>query len=145
MRNPYLRLLGAAIIAGLVYGLAQPAEAETGAVRVVFTKGGFIVGVGGGNGVLYFRGHRYPFRVSGMSVGFTIGASTSQLSGKALNLRSPGDIQGTYSVIGAGGALAAGAGGVQLQNEKGVILQLAGGKVGVELSAAVGGVQVALE
>jgi hypothetical protein len=96
-------------------------------------------------GVLVFRGHRYPFRVSGMSVGFTIGASTSQLSGKALNLHSPGDIQGTYSVIGAGGALAAGAGGVQLQNEKGVILQLAGGKVGVELSAAVGGVQVALE
>jgi len=145
MRNPYLRVLGAVTIAGLAYGLAQPAAAETGAVRVVFTKGGFIVGVGGGNGVLYFRGHRYPFRVSGMSVGFTIGASTSQLSGKALNLRSPGDIQGTYSVIGAGGALAAGAGGVQLQNEKGVILQLAGGKIGVELSAAVGGVQVALE
>ena len=145
MKNSYLRVLGAVIIAGLAYGFAQPAAAETGAVRVVFTKGGFIVGVGGGNGVLYFRGHRYPFRVSGMSVGFTIGASTSQLSGKALNLRSPGDIQGTYSVIGAGGALAAGAGGVQLQNEKGVILQLAGGKVGVELSAAVGGVQVALE
>jgi hypothetical protein len=145
MKNSYLRVLGAVIIAGLAYGFAQPAAAETGAVRVVFTKGGFIVGVGGGNGVLLFRGHRYPFRVSGMSVGFTIGASTSQLSGKALNLRSPGDIQGTYSVIGAGGALAAGAGGVQLQNEKGVILQLAGGKVGVELSAAVGGVQVALE
>jgi hypothetical protein len=145
MRNPCLRILGAVIIAGLAYGFAPPAHAETGAVRVVFTKGGFIVGVGGGNGVLFFRGHRYPFRVSGMSVGFTIGASTSQLSGKALNLRSPGDIQGTYSVIGAGGALAAGAGGVQLQNEKGVILQLAGGKVGVELSAAVGGVQVALE
>ena len=145
MSNPYLRVLAAAIITGLVCGLSQPSEAESGAVRVVFTKGGFIVGVGGGNGVLYFRGKRYPFRVSGMSVGFTIGASTTQLSGKALNLRTANDIQGTYSTIGAGGALAAGAGGVQLQNEKGVILQLAGGKVGVELSAAVGGVQVALE
>jgi hypothetical protein len=41
--------------------------------------------------------------------------------------------------------LAAGAGGVQLQSEKGVILQLHGVKVGVELSAAVGGVQIALE
>jgi hypothetical protein len=145
MRNLYLRVLGALIAAGLSYGMAQPAKAESGAVRVIFTKGGFIVGVGGGNGVLYFRGHRYPFRVSGMSVGFTIGASTSQLSGRALNLHSAGDIQGTYSVIGAGGALAAGAGGVQLQNQRGVILQLAGGKVGVELSAAVGGVTVALE
>jgi hypothetical protein len=60
------------------------------------------------------------------------------------NFGSPGDMQGTYSVISAGGALAAGAGGVQLQNEKGVILQLHGPKVGVELSAAVGGVQIAL-
>jgi hypothetical protein len=101
--------------------------------------------VGGGHGVLTFRGHKYPFRVSGMSVGATIGASTSKLVGRALNIRSPGDIAGTYSAIGAGGALAAGAGGVQLQNEKGVILQLHGPKVGVELSAAVGGVQIALE
>ena len=145
MRNYHIGLFGAALSMLLACGLASPSRADTGTVRVVFTKGGFIVGVGGGSGVLYFRGHRYPFRVSGMSVGFTIGASTTQFSGHALNLRSPADIQGTYSVLGAGGALAAGAGGVQLQNEKGVILQLAGGKVGVELSAAVGGVAIALQ
>lgn len=80
-----------------------------------------------------------------MSFGATIGASTTDLVGRALNMRSPGDIAGNYSAIGAGGALAAGVGGVQLQNEKGVILQLHGAKVGVELSAAVGGVQIALE
>jgi hypothetical protein len=125
-------------------GLPGTARAETGAVRVVFTKGGFIIGVGGGEGVLTFRGQNYPFTVSGMSVGFTIGASTTKLIGRALNIRSPGDIAGSYAVIGAGGALAAGAGGVQLQNEKGVILQLHGPKVGVELSAAVGGVSIAL-
>jgi hypothetical protein len=135
-----------AAVAGLllIAGLPSTARAETGAVRVVFTKGGFIVGVGGGEGVLTFRGNNYPFSVSGMSVGFTIGASTTKLVGRALNIRSPGDIAGTYSTIGAGGALAAGAGGVQLQNEKGVILQLHGPKVGVELSAAVGGVTIAL-
>jgi hypothetical protein len=125
--------------------MATSAQAETGAVRVVFTKGGFIIGVGGGHGVLTFRGRHYPFRVSGMSIGATIGASTTNLVGHALNIRSPGDIAGNYGAIGAGGALAAGAGGVQLQNEKGVILQLHGAKVGVELSAAVGGVQIALE
>jgi hypothetical protein len=145
MKSYRFQLFGAALTVLLACGLASPSKADTGTVRVVFTKGGFIVGVGGGHGVLYFHGHRYPFQVSGMSVGFTIGASTSQLSGHALNLRSPRDIQGTYSAIGASGALAAGAGGVQLQNEKGVILQLAGGKVGVELSAAVGGVTVALQ
>lgn len=144
MKNYRIRLPGVALAVLLACGVASPSRAETGEVRVVFTKGGFIVGVGGGHGVLHFRGHRYPFDVSGMSVGFTIGASTSRLAGVARNLRAASDIAGTYSVIGAGGALAAGAGGVALQNEKGVVLELAGGKVGVELSAAVGGVTVAL-
>jgi hypothetical protein len=146
MRNYLVRFFGAAFLALFACGAASPSQAETGTVRVVFTKGGFIVGVGGGHGVLYFRGHRYPFQVSGMSVGFTIGASTTHFQGHALNLRGPADIQGSYSVIGAGGALAAGAGGVQLQNNQtGVILELAGGKVGVEFSAAVGGVTITLQ
>jgi len=42
-------------------------------------------------------------------------------------------------------ALAGGAGGVQLQNANGVILQLSGPKVGVELSAAVAGVTIRLK
>ena len=146
MEKRGIRVLQAAVLASLLSLTATTSsQAETGAVRVVFTKGGFIVGVGGGRGVLTFRGHRYPFRLSGMSLGATIGASTTDFVGRALNMRGPGDIAGNYSAIGAGGALAAGAGGVQLQNEKGVILQLHGVKVGVELSAAVGGVQIALE
>jgi hypothetical protein len=146
MRKHLVRFAGVALVALFTSAFASPSQAETGTVRVVFTKGGIVVGVGSGRGVLYFRGHRYPFRVSGMSVGFTIGASTTQLSGTASNMRSPGDIQGSYSAIGAGGAIAAGAGGVQLQNNQtGVVLQLAGGKVGAELSAAVGGVTVTLE
>jgi hypothetical protein len=133
-----------ALLAG-VAGISTPSRAETGRVAVVFTKGGFIVGVGGGEGVLTYRGKHYPFTVSGMSVGFTIGASTTKLVGRALNLKGPASIEGSYSAIGAGGALAAGAGGVQLQNANGVILQLSGGKVGVELSAAVAGVTIRLK
>ena len=44
----------------------------------------------------------------------------------------------------AGGAIAAGAGGTQLQNANGVILQLSGARVGAELSAAVGGVTITM-
>ena len=143
----YVRTFAYAIALGVLASasLSTPSRAETGTIRAVFTSGGFIVGVGGGQGVLTFRGHHYPFTVSGMSVGFTIGASTTQMQGHALHLRTAADIQGTYSAIGAGGALAAGAGGVQLQNNRtGVVLQLAGARVGVELSAAVGGVTIAL-
>ena len=112
---------------------------------MVFTKGGLIVGVGGGEGVLVLRGKRYPFTVSGMSVGFTIGASTTKLVGRALNLRGPASIEGSYSAIGAGGAVAAGAVGVQLQNANGVILQLSGPWVGADVSAAVGGVTITMK
>ena len=35
-----------------VAGFSTPSRAETGQVAVVFTKGGFIVGVGAGEGVL---------------------------------------------------------------------------------------------
>jgi lipid-binding SYLF domain-containing protein len=130
---------------GGVAGFGTPLRAETGQVSVVFTKGGFIVGVGGGEGVLTFRRKRYPFTVSGMSVGFTIGASTTKLVGRAVNLDSPASFEGSYSAIGAGGAVAAGAAGVQLQNANGVILQLSGPKVGAEVSAAVGGVTIRLK
>ena len=126
-------------------GFSTPSRAETGQVVVVFTKGGFVVGVGGGEGVLVLRGQRYPFTVSGMSVGFTIGASTTKFVGRAVNLRGPGSIEGSYTAMGAGGALAAGAGGVQLQNANGVILQLSGPKVGAEVSAAIGGVTIRLK
>jgi hypothetical protein len=126
-------------------GISATAQAETGQVAVVFTKGGFIVGVGGGEGVLMYRGKPYPFNVSGLSVGFTIGASTTKLTGRAIGLKGPTSIEGTYSVVGAGGAVAAGAGSVQLQNGRGVILQLSGPKVGAEVSAAIGGVTVTLK
>jgi hypothetical protein len=76
--------------------------------------------------VLTFRRKHYPFTVSGRSLGFTVGASTTGFVGRALNLRSPGDLAGSYAMGGAGGAVAAGAGVVQLQNANGVILQLSG-------------------
>jgi hypothetical protein len=43
-----------------------------------------------------------------------------------------------------GAAVAGGGGGVALQNARGVVLELHGVKVGVELSAAVGGVTVTM-
>ena len=125
--------------------ISAPARAETGRVAVIFTKGGFVVGIGGGEGVLTLRGSHYPFTVSGISVGFTIGASATKLVGRALNLKGPTSIEGIYSAVGAGGAVAAGAGGVQLQNANGVILQLSGPKVGAEVSAAVAGVTIRLK
>ena len=151
MRKSCLHVALAALLGILWLAVISTAlHAETGSVAVVFTKGGLILGVGRGEGVLTFRGRHYPFTVSGMSVGATIGASTTKLVGHALNLRGPESIEGTYSAVGAGGALAGGAGSVRLRNTNGVttngvILQLSGPKVGVELSAALAGVSIRLK
>lgn len=145
MKNHRMQCLAACLLALPTFGFVSPSQAETCSVRVVFTKGGFIVGVGAGHGVLTCRSQHRRFVVSGMSVGFTIGTSTTHLTGHALNVLSPFDIQGSYAAIGAGGALAAGGGSVQMQNERGVILQLSGGKIGAELSVALAGVTITLQ
>lgn len=146
MRRIRVQTIFATLLSVLVFaGFCTTAHAETGRVAVIFTKGGFILGAGAGEGVLMLRGRHYPFTVSGMSVGFTIGASTTKLVGHALNLRGAASIEGHYSAVGASGAVVGGAGGVQLQNRNGVILQLSGPKVGLELSAAVAGVTIRLK
>lgn len=145
MRNDRMRILQLVVLVALIFPLAAPSNAETGSVSIVFTKAGFIVGLGEGRGILIVRGHQYPFSISGLGVGFSMGASTNRLVGKAMNLRDPSDIAGSYGAIGVGGAIAGGVSGVQLRNERGVILQLHGVKVGVEVSAAVGRVQVTME
>jgi hypothetical protein len=116
-------------------GITTPSHAITGTVRVTVAKAGFIVGAGGGRGSLTFRHRLYPFTVQGLSLGITAGASINKLVGRADHINELGDFAGTYSVIGAGGALIGGIGGVQLRNEKGVIITLQGAKGGLEVSA----------
>ena len=108
-------------------------------------KAALIVGFGAGRGILTLRRQNYPFKISGISFGATFGASTNKMVERALHLDTPGDIVGIYATVGAGGALAGDADGVQLQNAKGVMLQLHGVKAGVELSANVGGVEIAMQ
>jgi hypothetical protein len=98
-----------------------------------------------GRGALTFRGRNYPFKVSGDSLGATIGASITKFIGRAPNMRGAGDIAGTYAAMGAGGSLGGGVGGVQLENGSGVILQLHGVKVGMELSLNLAGITITMD
>ena len=141
-RRSALALLS--LVAFAVVSLPAPSRAETGSVHLVVTKAGFIVGVGGGSGTLTFQGRRYPLSVGGVSFGATIGASKTELVGRALNMHRPSDIAGTYSAIGAGAAVAAGAGVVTLQNAKGVVLEMKGRKIGLEASVAISGLEISL-
>jgi hypothetical protein len=92
-----------------------------------------MVAAGGGRRVLTYRGREYPFRVPGLSLGITAGASVSRLEGWASGIRQVSDFAGTYSSVGRGGALVGGIGGVRLGNEKGVVIALRGPRAGMEL------------
>jgi hypothetical protein len=128
----------------VIVATSRPSRADTGVVRATVTKGSFIVGVGGGRGTLGFHGHSYPLAFSGMSFGMTIGLSSADLRGHAYHMRTPADIEGVYTAIGTGAALAWGAGFVRLRNAKGVVVELRGPRAGVELSVAMSGLIVRL-
>jgi hypothetical protein len=126
-------------------GLALPSHAETGSVSVVFSKAAFVAGIGSGNGVLTLRGKRYPFNVTGASLGATLGISTNKLTGYVLNLSRPEDFAGAYSAVSAGGAVAAGVSTVRLRNANGVVLVLRGAKFGLEMSANIAHVTITMQ
>jgi hypothetical protein len=133
-----------ALAATLTPVLAAPSWAATGTVHVEIAKAGFIVGVGGGRGTLVFQGRRYPLRVGGLSFGATIGASKADLVGRASNLRRASDIAGTYTAVAVGAAAGGGASTIRLQNARGVVLDLRGRTIGLELNANVSGVEISL-
>ncbi|MBZ6074981.1 hypothetical protein [Microvirga puerhi] len=124
--------------------LATPVWAATGSVHIEIAKAGFIVGVGGGRGTLTFNGRRYPLSIGGLSFGATIGASKAELYGRAYNLRRASDIAGTYTAVSAGAAAGGGASSIRLQNARGVVLELRGRTIGLELNVNVSGVEISL-
>jgi len=125
--------------------LGTPTDAKMGNVRVVFTKAAFVGGGGVGRGVLTFEGRNHSFTVYGLSVGVSIGASLARFVGHAAYLHQLSDFDGSYSSVGTGGALVAGAGGVQLRNDKGVIITLHGVRAGLELASNLGGIRIVLD
>jgi hypothetical protein len=124
---------------------AAPAWAKTGSVRIQIFKAGFVVGVSGGNGSLSIGGKTYPLNIGGVSLGATIGASKAELIGRAYNLTSPQDIEGTYTAAEAGVAVAGGNKVAKLKNSRGVVLELKGKQVGLMFSIDLSGMEVALK
>ena len=138
--------LGAVIVAAAItlVSVSSLSHAASGSVRIKVAKAGFIVGVGGGSGVLRFQGRDYQLRVGGVSVG-TIGVAQADLVGTASNLQTAADSAGTYTAVSAGLAVAGGGKTARLRNSKGVVLELRGTQVGFELSLDLSGVTISLQ
>jgi hypothetical protein len=117
--------------------------AQSGRVHLRIVRAGFIIGAGGGSGVLTFRGRKYPLSVGGVGIG-SLGVSAVNLVGVATNLHRPSDIAGRYGAAGAGAAFVGGAQVATLQNERGVVLRLHGVQAGFHVSLGLGGMTIQL-
>jgi hypothetical protein len=133
---------GSALASG---AFLSPARAATGAIAIKIVSAGFIFGVSGGSGVLTFEGRQYPLSIGGISAGATIGASGADLVGTAYHLHSPSDIEGIYSSVGAGLAVAGGRKAAELTNARGVLLKLRGRQMGLMFSLDLSGLQITLK
>lgn len=122
---------------------ATQSQAQTGTVRLSIIKAGFIVGAGGGSGVLHYHGRTYRLGIGGIGLG-SLGVAGAELVGTASNLHRPQDIAGTYGAAGAGVTFIGGGQVATLQNEKGVVLQLHGGQVGFQVSLGLAGMTIGL-
>ena len=129
----------------IVTAAASPSQAQssTGTVQLHVVKAGFIIGVGGGNGVLHFNGRSYRLRLGGIGIG-SLGVAAVDLRGTASNLVRASDIAGTYGAAGAGATFVGGGQVATLQNEHGVVLRVSGPQVGFQVSLGLGGMTIAM-
>ncbi|WP_294539776.1 hypothetical protein [uncultured Rhodoblastus sp.] len=134
----------AAALAVLCLASSTPAFAGQGRVRLRFASAGFIVGIGGGDGTLTLNGRTFRLRIGGLNIG-SIGASGGTLVGRAVNIRSPSDINGSFAAVGAGLTVAGGARVFRMQNSNGVILELRGTQMGFEANLGLSGFSLALQ
>lgn len=123
---------------------STPSVAQTGQVRINIVKGGWFIGAQAGNGTLTFAGKNYPLAVGGLSAGLVFGGSATDFVGTAANLKRASDIQGVYTAIGAGAALAGGARVIQMRNANGVVLALRGKQVGLMANLDLSGMTISL-
>ena len=133
-----------AALASISLVAATPSQAQNCSIRLHVVKAGFIVGAGGGNGTLVCHGRAYRLTVGGIGLG-SLGVAAADLVGTASNVPNPANVAGTYGAAGAGVTFVGGGQVATLQNEKGVVLHLAGGQVGFQVSLGLAGMTIGVQ
>ncbi len=133
-----------AVAATAFLGATTSSQAATCRIQFDVVKAGFFVGVSGGSGTLTCGRRSYPLSIGGVSVGATFGASSAKLAGRAYNVRDPSDVAGTYGATQAGLAVVTGRKVSRLRNANGVILEVGGRQVGLEIALDLSGLQIGM-
>lgn len=141
----HLTVLGLSLAFLIAASSTAPAQSDTNGTVTLESKSVAVgVGVSWGDGVLEYRGKKYPFTVEGLSV-LDLGIAKVTARGDVKNLKKLEDFNGTYALVAAGGAAGGGAGAAALKNQNGVEMALIATGQGVKLSIPQGGVGIKLK
>src|SRR5262245_33462124 len=122
-----------------------PAQTDTsGKVSLESKSIALGIGVSWGDGVLEYRGKKYPFTVEGLSV-VDLGISKVTARGDVKNLKKVEDFAGNYVAAGAGATVGGGAGVAALKNQNGVEMALTATTQGVKFALATAGIDIKLK
>jgi hypothetical protein len=141
----FARTAAVAVIAAGAMSASAIAQPEPDA-NISFHGGSvaFIGGVNWGSGRMHYQGRRYGLKVSGISLG-AIGATNYDAVGQIYNLRRPSDIEGAYAAVEASATAGAGAGEIDMKNDKGVEIRAHSTSAGLKLQFGGSGVEIQLE
>jgi len=140
-RRAFVCMLIAVVILALAPSLARAAEDTTGTVTIEMMSIAAGLGYTWGDGVLEYRGQRYPFIVKGFSI-VDVGVARRVAKGEVYGLKSPEDFEGTFMAAVAGGTLGGGAGAAAMKNQNEVDMVWTATSQGLNFSLAHAGMNV---
>ena len=140
-----LKVIGLCLVS-LVVGMStiSAQEAANGKVTLESKSVAIGIGVSWGDGILEYKGKKYPFTVEGLSV-VDLGVSKVSARGDVHNLAKVQDFEGTYTAAGAGGTVGGGAAVATLKNQNGVEMGLTATTQGVKFALAGAGGSIKLK
>lgn len=126
-------------------GLAVAQDMQPDAT-IELTQGQVAVGIGWswGEGVLTYKGQKYPVTVQGLSV-VDVGITKATAFGKVYGLKNLEAFDGNYTAATAEGTLGGGAGASKLKNRNGVVIDLFSTTRGINLKLAASGVKLMIK
>jgi hypothetical protein len=91
-----------------------------------------------------YQGKEYKLKVTGLSI-IQAGISSYTASGVVYNLTQPSDVNGIYTAVAAGVAVAGGASASAMKNSRGTVIQMVSTHAGLNFSLGAKGVEITLE
>jgi hypothetical protein len=136
--------VGCGLILATMAAQAEDSGKPVGVIHL--SEASVAVGIGytWGDGVLEYKGKRYPFKLTGLTAG-ELGGTKVTARGDVYHLSSLEDFNGNYTSVGAGATAAGGFDVEAMRNGKGVEIKLVSTTQGADLKAAIEGLKITLK